>query len=345
MARHSGADKKSAADAFQEKLSVSLLGLFESVISNRRGYYTKHPERIPTKESVGAIIDSYSSKNAVISGGLNLIPGPWGLVGIVPELTLVFRNQLTLIYDIGIAYGKPEVLTKELLAGVLLDALGVGVGSLFVMQGSKLIVKRASLRVFQRLISMLAGKVTQQALKSALSKWVPVLGAAAMAAWVLYMTKKVGRRSVQILSQDITVDDKEDDDTSFQSQELSTDIGTSISDSVVAQRLRILVSLAAIDGAVHDKERGFIKEIISNCEITPEEESVILASLANCLPMEVDYDLVAENPCDSVAILVDMVALSKRDEVIHPAEKIYIRKVGETLNIAEEDISELIEKA
>jgi hypothetical protein len=77
------------------------------------------------------------------------VPGPWGLVGIVPELTLIFRNQLMLIFDVGMAYGKSEVLRKELLAGVLLDAFGIGAGSLLVMQGSKLIVKRDSLRVFQ----------------------------------------------------------------------------------------------------------------------------------------------------------------------------------------------------
>jgi hypothetical protein len=118
-ARSSGADTESAAEAFQQKLSDGLMGLFELVVSNRRGYYAHHPESIPTRQSVGAIIDSCATKNAARSGGFNLVPGPWGLVGIVPELTLVLRNQLTLIYDIGMAYGKFEVLTQELLAGVL----------------------------------------------------------------------------------------------------------------------------------------------------------------------------------------------------------------------------------
>lgn len=77
-ANSSGADTSSAAEAFQQKLSDGLMGLFELVISNRRGYYAQHPENIPTRESVGAIIDSYSTKNAVISGGFNLVPGPWG---------------------------------------------------------------------------------------------------------------------------------------------------------------------------------------------------------------------------------------------------------------------------
>ena len=342
----SGAETNSAAEAFQQKLSDGLTGLFELVISNRRGYYAQHPENIPTRESVGAVIDSYSTKNAVITGGFNLVPGPWGLVGIVPELTLVVRNQLTLIYDIGMAHGKSQVLTKELLAGVLLDAFGVGAGSLFVMQGSKLIVKRVSLRVFQRIVALLAGRVTQQALKSALSKWVPVLGAAAMATWVHYMTKKVGRKADQILSQDVSVDAEEvDQDEPFRSQEATTVSDASDGAAALVQRLRILACLAAIDGTAHDQEAAFIKEMMSNYQIPPAEESAILSSLESCQQIDVKYDILGANPGDAVGVLVDMVALSRRDSVVHPAERIFIRKVGEILGVAEADVNDLIETA
>jgi uncharacterized tellurite resistance protein B-like protein len=49
------------------------------------------------------------------------------------------------------------------------------------------------------------------------------------------------------------------------------------------------------------------------------------------------------NPSDSVGILVDMVALSRRDGSIHPAERIYIRRVGGILGVAEADVNDLIE--
>lgn len=346
QARSSAADTTSAAEAFQQKLSDGLMGLFEHVISKRRGYYAQHPDRIPTRESVGAIVDSWSTKNAAISAGFNLVPGPWGLVGIVPELTLIFRNQLTLIYDIGIAYGKPEVLTKELLAGVLLDAFGIGAGSLFVMQGSKLIVKRVSLRVFQRIVALLAGRVTQQALKSALSKWVPLLGAAAMAAWVHYMTKKVGQKATQILGEDILLDEEEiDQDESHHSQEPSTAPEVASEASAVAQRLRVLACLASIDGTTHDQESEFIKEMMSNYELQSVDKNEILKSLESCQQIEVDYSVLAANPSDSIGVLVDMVALSRRDETVHPAERMYIRKVGEILGVAEADVKDLIETA
>jgi uncharacterized tellurite resistance protein B-like protein len=338
------ADTKSAAEAFQQKLSDALMSLFEIVLTNRRGYYAKHPEKIPFPHAFDAIIDKYSIENAAISGGFNLVPGPWGLVGIIPELTLIFKNQLMLIYDIGMAHEKSEVLTKELLAGILLDAFGIGAGSLFVMHGSKLIVKRVSLRVFQRIITLLAGRVTQQALKSALSRWVPVLGAAAMAAWVHYMTKKVGRRAVEILSKDIAVDETElDQDGTAEWPDGSEPTDPDTASLSIVQRLRILACLAAIDGQAHEQEAAYIKEILGNYNIPASEKDVILHSLEKCQPIDVDFTVLANNPSDSVGVLVDMVALSKRDGSLHPAEKIYVRKVGQILGVAEADVDDLIE--
>ena len=167
-----------------------------------------------------------------------------------------------------------------------------------------------------------------------------------MAAWVHYMTRKVGRKAVQIFSQEVSVDEEEiDQDEPLQSQEASTATEVSSRAPAVVQRLRILASLAAIDGTSHDQESAFIKEMMSNCEIPSAEKDVILESLASCQQIEVKYEILAANPSDSVGILVDMVALSRRDNIVHPAERIYIRKVGEILGVAEADVNDLIETA
>jgi hypothetical protein len=113
----------------------------------------------------------------------------------------------------------------------------------------------------------------------------------------------------------------------------------------VVQRLRILACLAAIDGTSHDQESALIKEMMSNCEIPSAEEDVILESLASCQQIEVKYEILAANPSDSVGVLVDMVALSRRDNIVYLAERIYIRKVGEILGVAEADEKDLIETA
>lgn len=176
-------------------LHSALNSAFDYVIENRSDYYRKNPSNLPQLNSVSGLISSYTRNNAAISGGASLIPGPWGMAAVIPELTLVIRNQIQMVYDIGVANGKQAQLTKELLIGIFLTAMGSSAGSLLTIHGGKILVRRASLQVIQKIIAMLGGRVTQQVIKSSVSKWLPVVGAGAMAAWTGYMTKNIGEKA------------------------------------------------------------------------------------------------------------------------------------------------------
>ncbi len=194
------------AGLFQKKITENLEGAFDYIIESRKEYFDKNPDKVPQLDNISRIISSCTRNNAAISGGASLVPGPWGMAVIVPELTVVLRNQIRMIYDIGVAHGKKEQITKELLMGIFITALGSSAGSLLVIQGQKILVRRASLRVIQKIIAMLGGRITQQALKSAVSKWVPLGGAAAMAIWTGYMTKKIGEQADRLFRLEIEDD-------------------------------------------------------------------------------------------------------------------------------------------
>ena len=123
------------------------------------------------------------------------MPGPLGMLAVVPEIALIMRNQIAMIYDIAVAHGKEDAIEKELLASVFLAAMETSAGGLLVMHGSKVLVKRSSLRVFQKIVAILAGKMTQKALKAAISKWVPIVGAAFMAWLSNHLTRNIGRKA------------------------------------------------------------------------------------------------------------------------------------------------------
>src|SRR6185503_2898736 len=125
-------ESKEVANTLQSELAEKMMGVFELVVSDRSGHFAKHPDQISDKKSVPSIINSYSLTNAAISGGASLVPGPWGMVAVIPEIAAVVRNQLAMIYDVGMAYGKSKVLNKELLAAILLTAMGSSAGSLLV---------------------------------------------------------------------------------------------------------------------------------------------------------------------------------------------------------------------
>ncbi len=187
-------------------LHSAINSAFDYVIENRSDYYRKNPSNLPQLDSVSGLISSYTRNNAAISGGASLIPGPWGMAAVIPELTLVIRNQIQMVYDIGVANGKQAQLTKELLIGIFLTAMGSSAGSLLTIHGGKILVRRASLQVIQKIIAMLGGRVTQQVIKSTVSKWLPFVGAAAMATWTGYMTKNIGEKANELFKLEIEDD-------------------------------------------------------------------------------------------------------------------------------------------
>ena len=71
----------------------------------------------------------------------------------VPEIVSIIRNQIAMTADIARAYGYKEP-PKEIIMEALFVASGNIATGLIVIQGQKLIVKRASLSVLQKLIQI-----------------------------------------------------------------------------------------------------------------------------------------------------------------------------------------------
>ncbi len=199
---------KDSNSGFSAALGEKLTGLFNSQFDSQRAYYSKEGVKKPTKDQIDNLVFNAANTNAVISGGMSLIPGPFGMLSLVPEIILVIRNQINLVYDIGVACGKEKELNNEILMYVFLSSMGsTGIG-LATVHGSKVLVKRASLQVMQKLIALLGGKITQRALKALVARWLPFVGAAAMAYWTRSTTVSIGEKAKEIFMKDIVMQDE-----------------------------------------------------------------------------------------------------------------------------------------
>jgi len=338
-------ESKEITNTLQNKLAEKMMGVFELVVSDRSGHFAKHPDEIPDKKSVPSIINSYSITNAAISGGAGLVPGPWGMVAVIPEIAAVIRNQLAMIYDIGMAYGKSKVLNKELLAGILITAMGASAGSLLIMQGSKVLVKRVALRVFQKIIAMLAGKITQQALKSAISKWLPGVGAAAMAVWTNYLTRQVGKKAIEIFEKEIVLSEEVIEEMPLETESVSVptaSISRASTPSISPDmpKVQTLINLIKVDGTIKAEEREYAQTIIDNADLTESEKTDLMQTIDKSGKFVVDYSAFASSPDDAIGLLVDMVTLAKRDGTFHITEKMFVKQVGKLLGFSDNDIDE-----
>lgn len=333
---------ESLAQKLQIQLAEKMMGTFDLVLSDRRTYYSEHPDKVPSPSAIPAIINSYATMNMAVSGSISLIPGPWGMAAAIPEVAILIRNQLAMIYDIGVAHGKWKVLNKELLAGVFVSAMGVSAGGLLVMQGGKVLVRRTSLRVFQKVITLLAGNVTQKLLKSMISKWFPLVGAAAMAAWSNYSTHQIGKKAAEILAKPIEVIEEESDDERILAGVAPTQSPASVEAAANYTTLKIkaLINLMKVDKKIKPEERSYIELLIENSDLDDETK----IELANLMDVEgkthVDFAPFAKEPNEVIGLLIDLIGLAKRDGEFHLTEKIYIKHAGKLMGLSGSDIDE-----
>ncbi len=192
-----------------DKIAGALEGAFDSVSLTRRAHFEANPTKRPQAADIERIISSYANTNALIAGGANMIPGPWGMLAVVPELVGIIRNQIQMIYDIGVAHGQEAHLDSKFLLAIFSAVMGGGAISLATVKGSQLLVKRASLRVIQKIIVWLGGKITQRVLKQLIAKWLPVVGAASMALWARQSTMSMGQKAAEMLKHEVRFSDEE----------------------------------------------------------------------------------------------------------------------------------------
>lgn len=344
-------------DKIGEGINEGLQNAISSVIVSKQADWEKGG--VPTISSIESIIDKYSYLNASISGGAGLIPGPFGMAAAVPEIVSIIRNQIAMTADIARAYGYKEP-PKEIIIEALFAASGNIATGLIVIQGQKLIVKRASLSVLQKLIQILGGKITQQALKSMAAKWIPLAGATAMAAWSKYSTNKIGKKVKELFSKEIAFDEDlvETELTAVEKDEILSQIPNFINglekanaelanfidekQQIVKSKIEIFINLMKIDGYCDEREKKIIYEFIDDAKLNSDEKARLLSLTNSNEKVEVNLDVFKGNALEISTLMIDLVAIAKADEKIEMSEKIYLKSIASELNFSLEDLEMML---
>ena len=155
-----------------------------------------------------AIIREAAWKAAGTSGALALPPGPLGLATILPDLMAIWRIQQQMVADIAKVYGKEAMLTREVMIYCLFrHGAAMLVRDLVVRAGERYMVRRVALRGLQQILRKIGIATTQRALGRIASRWVPILGALAVAAYARWDTQQVGKTAMETLANPLEIDD------------------------------------------------------------------------------------------------------------------------------------------
>ncbi len=186
------------SNSIKSKLSVSILDLISHTPIS-----TLMQSSTPDVAAKN-IASKAASQAAMTAGTLALPPGVLGWVTIVPEIITVWRIQATMVSDIAAVYGKSGSLNRESMIYCLFKHTAAqATRDLLVRVGERLIIKRATSQVLQKIAHAIGIKVSQRAITKAASRWVPLIGAAGVAGYAAYDTKQVAKSAMALFSEQL----------------------------------------------------------------------------------------------------------------------------------------------
>lgn len=168
-----------------------------------------------------------SQRAALTAGSLALPPGPLGWLTLLPELIAIWRIQGQMVSDIAAAYGRHASLGREQMMWCLFrHTAAQAFRDLVVRMGDRLVFRRMSYGVAQRVARQVGVKLTRRTLSEGVSRWLPIVGALGVGAYAYYDTGQVARTAIELFESEISIDDAPESAKPAQhSQPAQTEVG------------------------------------------------------------------------------------------------------------------------
>ncbi|HVO90415.1 MAG TPA: hypothetical protein VMV45_17900 [Casimicrobiaceae bacterium] len=180
--------------------TADVAGVIERVIADvpaPRTTQVPHPDREAT-----AIAQRAARHAALLSGSLALPPGPLGLLTVLPDLYLIWQTQRQMVADIFALYGRTAELSRtHMLYCLFRHAASQVLRDVAVRAGERLVVRELSASALRGMLGSVGVALTQRMASTAASRWIPLVGAAAVAGYAYWDTQQVAKTARRLLDQ------------------------------------------------------------------------------------------------------------------------------------------------
>jgi hypothetical protein len=141
-----------------------------------------------------------ATRAAALSGALALPPGVVGMLTVLPDLVAIWRIQAQLVSDIAGLYGREVDLTRtHMLYCLFRHATSQLARDVAVRAGERLVLRQLSGSALRSVLSSVGISVTQRVIGTSASRWLPVLGAAAVAGYAYFDTIQVSKTAIRMI--------------------------------------------------------------------------------------------------------------------------------------------------
>ena len=174
-------------------------GMIERAVSDVPSPRT-HPVDAPDR-AADEIARAAAKQAAVLSGTLALPPGPFGMVTVLPDLYLIWKTQRQMVSDIFALYGRSAELTRSHMLYCLFRHAASQVMRDFVVRtGQRIVVEQLSSGALKHVASKVGVSITKRVAGNAASRWVPLVGAAAVGGYAYWDTLQVAKTARRLLA-------------------------------------------------------------------------------------------------------------------------------------------------
>jgi hypothetical protein len=181
-----------------QSVTGSIVGAIESAVS----HVPASRERAAREPALAArnLARKAARRAAALSGALALPPGALGMLTVIPDLIAIWRIQAQMVADIAGLYGRELQLTRTHMVYCLFRHAATQLArDVAVRTGERLVFRHLSAGAMRSVLGSVGLNVTQRVAGTAASRWVPVVGAAAVAGYAYFDTMQVAKTAVALL--------------------------------------------------------------------------------------------------------------------------------------------------
>jgi hypothetical protein len=183
-----------------DQIADAILNLVAAVPTSHEGEHMSPHAR-------AAVLTRQAARTAAsISAGAALVPGPFGVLTLLPDIYGVWKVQAQLVSDIAALFGKTGSLTREqMLYCLFKHTASQLLRDVVVRSGERFLVRQLSSQVLQRLASSIGLAMGQRAVGKAVARFAPVVGAGIVGGYAYYDTKQVAMAAIDLFSREVLV--------------------------------------------------------------------------------------------------------------------------------------------
>lgn len=319
------------------------------------------------------IINSHLAKATVASTAAG-IPGGLAIAATMPaDIAQYYWHVLVVAQKLGYLYGWPDLLDEkgQITEGTR-NVLTLFVGVMFGAQAANKLVgeiaKRVSLQAAKRLpqqaltktmyypvikqvAKWIGFKMTKDTFGKGVGKAIPILGGVLSGAITAFSFKPMAEKlqkhlreempMMRSLNENVFFDENNIEDVAFEEQDLQE-----TPENLEKIKIQACINIAKIDFDFSQEEKDFITEMIDNSdELRNREKKELLEQLNDEKLVDIDFNRLRGNILYATALLESLIAVVKVDNIVRPAEKIYLFKIAHDLGFDKDTIKEMLDES